>query len=169
MQFGRWTVIEDHPNVIYGKTPLPVWKCRCSCGTERVVVASRLKKGTSQSCGCLARELARKRFTTHGESGRNGGTPRYELWRGAKLRARKNNIAFDLEVEDIHIPERCPILGCVLEPHTGGKPKPNSPSLDRTDPTLGYIRGNVEVISYRANVLKGDASLEELKALARFM
>ena len=44
-----------------------------------------------------------------------------------------------------------------------------SPSLDRIDNTKGYIKGNVKVISWRANAIKKDATLEELKALVNYL
>jgi hypothetical protein len=43
----------------------------------------------------------------------------------------------------------------------------NLPTLDRVDPVCGYVPGNVWVISWRANRLKQDASLDELRMLAR--
>ena len=45
----------------------------------------------------------------------------------------------------------------------------NSPSLDRTDPKLGYILGNVRVLSWRANYLKGDATVQEIRKLLAWM
>jgi hypothetical protein len=57
--------------------------------------------------------------------------------------------------EDIVIPDTCPLLGTPME----------SPSLDRIDSTKGYVKGNVWVISNRANTLKNDATLTELKTL----
>ena len=65
------------------------------------------------------------------------------------------------------IPESCPILGIPL--FMGTRHNPNSPSLDRVDNTLGYVKGNVQVISYRANALKKDASIKELKGLANWV
>ena len=79
----------------------------------------------------------------------------------AKQRAGKKGLDFNIDVEDIIIPEKCPYLGITIF-KTGGKAKNNSPSLDRIDPTKGYIKGNVEVISWRANSLKKDASSNEL-------
>lgn len=43
-----------------------MWRCRCECGNEQVCAATTLRSGASKSCGCLQRELARDRFTTHG-------------------------------------------------------------------------------------------------------
>lgn len=56
-RFGRWTVLHFDSNR-KGQT---YWYCRCDCGTERSVNASRLRNGTSQSCGCLAKELTSQR------------------------------------------------------------------------------------------------------------
>jgi hypothetical protein len=76
-------------------------------------------------------------------------------------------LPFDLTVEDIQTPTHCPILGIELKRNTGGKSyKGNSPSLDRIDPTKGYVKDNVQVISQRANVMKNDATFDELKRFA---
>lgn len=85
----------------------------------------------------------------------------------ARHRAKKNNLPFELTVEDIFIPEYCPILGIKMECQAGkGRVKDNSPSLDKIVPSKGYVVGNVQVISYRANRLKGDCSLEDLLKFA---
>lgn len=49
------------------------------------------------------------------------------------------------------------------------EPKSHRPSLDRTDNRKGYVRGNVRVISFRANQIKNDASADELRALAEYV
>lgn len=90
----------------------------------------------------------------------------------AKWRATRYGIPFNLEVADIVVPTHCPILGVPLVIHRGhGSLKggqPNSPSLDRIDNAKGYVRGNVIVVSYRANRIKCDATVNELEALAAF-
>ena len=91
--------------------------------------------------------------------------PRLQLLISAKFRAKKNNLPFNLELEDIIIPEYCPILEIKLERKEYGKGKsfqPNSPSLDKIDPKLGYIKGNIIVISMKANAMKYNATKEEL-------
>ena len=88
------------------------------------------------------------------------------MLREARRRAKKSKVRFTIAADDIFIPTRCPLLGNVLKrgvgTHTG-----NSPSLDRRDPKKGYTPDNVWVISRRANVIKQDATLEELEQLVR--
>lgn len=47
--FGRLTVIERCDYSMCGT----IWRCRCACGNEAEVKATRLRAGTTKSCGCL--------------------------------------------------------------------------------------------------------------------
>lgn len=76
---------------------------------------------------------------------------------------------FTITEQDLELPERCPVLGIPLTIGEGGKANPNSASVDRIDNAKGYIPGNVEVISLRANQLKRDATIEELEAVLAYM
>jgi hypothetical protein len=91
--------------------------------------------------------------------------PERILLRAAKSRAKKNKLEFNIDEFDIIIPEFCPILKIKLEIATGRGPKNHSPSLDRINNNLGYIKGNVRVISFRANSLRKDGLLEEFEAI----
>lgn len=92
--------------------------------------------------------------------------PRRYILNGARARSKSIGHDFNIEEDDIVIPEKCPILDIPLVHNVGTKaPSCNSPSLDRIDPTKGYISGNVWVISHRANLIKLDASLEELEKI----
>ena len=82
----------------------------------------------------------------------------------ARASAKKHGWNFNLELSDIVIPKTCPLLGIVLE-RKAGVQADSTPSLDRIDSSLGYVKGNVWVISWRANHIKTDASIEELKLL----
>lgn len=67
------------------------------------------------------------------------------------------------------IPDFCPVLGLPLYRNSGGAAQgPNSPSLDRVNPALGYVRGNVKVISSKANAIKSNATPEELLRVAAY-
>ena len=93
---------------------------------------------------------------------------RHSLLYAAKKRAKKEGLTFDLTAEDIIIPEVCPVLG--IELHKGTrKNRDNSPSVDRFLPVLGYTKNNIRVISWRANDLKKNATVEELTKVLSYM
>ena len=88
-----------------------------------------------------------------------------------KSKCKRRGIPFDLSYDDIIIPDTCPILGIPLTFGNALKhasPTDNSPSLDRVIPSLGYVKGNVVVISQRANRIKNDSSLEELVKIVNY-
>jgi hypothetical protein len=91
----------------------------------------------------------------------------------ARIRAKNKCLPFDIDNDYIRsiVPSHCPIFGMRLEWSTrrGGKSiaLPSSPSLDRIDPSRGYVKGNVWIISNRANQIKNDASHEELKLVTK--
>ena len=82
-----------------------------------------------------------------------------------KYRCKKEETPFNLIAEDIIVPEVCPILGIKLNFNRGGRRGyfENSPSLDRKIPEGGYVKGNVRIISARANLLKNNATVAELE------
>lgn len=91
----------------------------------------------------------------------------------ARRRAKSRNVPFAITESDIEvvwpIDNQCPVLGVVLE-RSVGKVGPTSPSLDALRPKLGYIPGNIRVISYRANLLKSDVTdPRELESIAKWL
>lgn len=82
-------------------------------------------------------------------------------------KAARNGLDFDLDESDLLLPDTCPVLGIPMRVGDG-KQSPNSPSVDRIDNSRGYVKGNVVVVSLRANSLKGSASLAELAKLHAF-
>lgn len=93
--------------------------------------------------------------------------PHKAIYTSAKSRAKRNGIPFNLDFSDIVIPEFCPVLGIKLK-QRDGKLADNSPSLDRIIPELGYIKGNVIVISNKANRIKNNATSDEIYKVAMF-
>lgn len=93
-------------------------------------------------------------------------SPEILLLMRARRRARQCGLAFDLTMSDVSIPRTCPVLGIPL--YSSNMSTDNSPSLDRIHSTHGYVRGNVIVVSQRANRIKNDATLIELKKVYMF-
>lgn len=88
-----------------------------------------------------------------------------EMFYAAKHRAKIKKLDFTITLDDVIIPDKCPIFGIDLNFNN----KNNIPSLDRVVNHLGYIKGNVQVISLKANRLKNNATLEELKKIIQYM
>jgi hypothetical protein len=69
--------------------------------------------------------------------------------------------------------DTCPVFGIKFDWEDWGEKdgiaKDTSPSLDRIDPTKGYIEGNIIFISTKANRIKNNASVEELKAVVQWL
>lgn len=83
--------------------------------------------------------------------------PLQSLVRVVKQRARIRGFEFNIDASDLEIPAVCPVLRLINF----------TPSIDRIDNTKGYIKGNVRIISTKANRLKSDMTLEECKLLLK--
>lgn len=80
-QFGRLLVIRCAGSNAVGRLE---WLCQCDCGNTRMVLGYSLLAGNARSCGCLARESARRvgeRSRTHGHSPKSARSPEYRTWR----------------------------------------------------------------------------------------
>lgn len=92
--------------------------------------------------------------------------PRKHMVTSAKARARDYGVPFDLKYTDFEIPDFCPYLGIPIYRAVGTTYKEHSPTLDRIIPEMGYVPGNVLVVSNRANRAKSNLSVAELRTLA---
>jgi hypothetical protein len=93
--------------------------------------------------------------------------PRLRMLVNAKHRAKKRGIPFDLTLADLgSVPSVCPALGIPISPLGG---RDNRPEIDRLIPAKGYVRGNVVIISSRANRIKNDGTLAELTAITKWL
>ncbi len=149
-----------------------------SCGEEKSAEEFGRHRGRSDGCTHACLECTRARVNRRYRE--NPGirstrlateaskTVEVRMLTAAKTRAKAKGLLFSLELSDIKIPLHCPILGMLLKEGRGPRCE-SSPSLDRVIPALGYIPGNVQVISYRANRIKNDATPEELRAIADFL
>lgn len=126
-----------------------------SCGSQMPV---SLGKGrpSARCLGC--RTAHRKEWAA-----RYLRTSRGRLWY-LRLSAKQRGIPFALKEADLPpIPAVCPALGV---PFSTG---PFQLTLDRIDNEAGYVPGNVQWLSRRANAIKSDASLHELEAVVSFV
>ena len=94
--------------------------------------------------------------------------PRFLIYH-ARSRARRAGIPFDLTVDNVYWPKTCPVFGFKLNYGATKSFASAAPSLDRLDPKKGYTASNVRVISWRANAIKRDASVEEIAALLQWL
>jgi len=145
--------------------------CDCECGKKNIRGNARgltnfnkqIGGPNWQSCGCqkIEKNLSRKLPFS--------GTKEKELWNNAKKRAKQKKLPFNIDIEDIVIPEICPVLGIPIKVNIGGdRMSDNSPTLDKFIPSKGYVKGNVQIISWRANNLKNDGSPEEWIKIANW-
>lgn len=166
-----------------------------NCGTSKTVWESQYSKAKNHYCGKVCQGLHNKVIfdrkayekeywnrPENKERGRAnqkaaakkrrevmGRSYRLSMINGAKERSKKYNLPFDLDESDFEVPTHCPILGIELKIGDKQGGNFNSPSLDRIIPELGYVRGNVIVISKRANLIKTDAAWDEILKVALFM
>ena len=134
--------------------------CICDkCLKECVINSSEIKR--AQSCGCEQGVCDRNRKAyglkkTHFFE--------YRLLCYARRNSKRRGEECNLEIEDIVIPEYCPLLGIKLDTSSGSK-QDTSPSVDRIDSSKGYTRENVWIISQRANRIKNNSTIEELRMI----
>ena len=145
-------------------------ECSCSCGGRTTKTRRHdIVSGKIISCGCLRLERLREVSPNNPRSKKEPGTRkaddrRYKMFHNAQHRAKRKGVPFTITIDDIIIPEKCPLLNIELI-SSSDKNDPRNPSLDQIVPGKGYTPDNIQVISYRANVLKWDATLQELKTL----
>lgn len=122
------------------------------------------KSGRTSSCKkCVYAEQKQLYPKPVGENRTNT-----QWFNNTKARAKKKNVPFNLTIEDLVIPNKCPILDIPLV-RGSGSPKANSPSIDRIKPELGYVKGNIQIISFAANWIKRDYSPDVFRRLVTYM
>lgn len=171
-RFGRWSVVSRANSSEKGRA---MWVCKCDCGTVKEVMGKTLWNNRSKSCGCYKLEYLKGADNpqTRKALARNGKhMSSNDIWYGRaetiKSACKKKGIPFGFDnVVDFAMyikeiaPERCPVFNEPLLLKGGGF-SPMSPSVDKIIPSKGYVRGNIQVISFLANSMKRDASPKQL-------
>lgn len=143
---------------------------RGRCGDCEEYVKNYYKEHRKQEIARAQKSLAKKSREEINAYKRdlNRRHPLNIILRHARKRAKDKNIPFDISLSDLEVPAFCPVLGielCVNDSHA----KDNSISIDRINPELGYVKGNVAIISYKANTIKNNASIEELEKVLQWL
>lgn len=94
--------------------------------------------------------------------------PVHALYINLKSAAKQKKLEFSIDESDIRVPIMCPIMQIPLK-FNNKVHKNDSPSVDRIDTSKGYIKGNIAVISYKANTCKNNLTLEEVRRLLQYM
>lgn len=102
----------------------------------------------------------------------------YKQLKNIEYRAKRENIPFNLDIEyfidkdnkpdgqKTGYPEYCPIFGTKLN-HIQGSD--NMASFDKVLPEHGYVKGNVQIISYRANRLKSNMHIKDFRKFVEYI
>jgi len=171
---NKWRRVESPRFLNTGKGAEKIieWHCKCTlCNTtEKWLSAEILSHITTKKkinrgligCGC-------KRYYLNKEFGSKVDPSCFVRFYNSKKRARDYSLDFNIDPIDCISPKYCPILGIKLEQNSGKSFSENSPSLDRIDPKKGYVKGNVQVISMKANRMKNDGSIEELLLISKWI
>jgi hypothetical protein len=174
--------------VVQSRTGVKMEKfCQCGCGTwvvNKFAVGHKARPKLKKCRKCEKFKNREKDFRYRNTGAVGGGkqtlcktcqvdearerrhaNPAWQLRQQAMSRVRKTGLPFSIKTEDVIVPKLCPVFGFRLQRGRGEK----SPSLDRIIPELGYVPGNVQVISHKANTMKSNASPEELKKFAQWV
>lgn len=157
-RFGR-LVVES-----YGETrgKIAYWKCRCDCGSTKLISSGSLRTGDSNSCGCLKREQTVDRNTKHSLDQRGKRNRFYKVWLAMKNRCLnqkckdyQNYGGKGITVCDEWINNPAAFVKWCEE-----QPKPEKRALlDRRDGTKGYSPENCRFLSDAESVRNRSMSI----------
>lgn len=161
-KFGRLLVIE----FIETKKNDSFWKCKCDCGTIKVIRRSSLGR-TTHSCGCLRSELT----SIRGKLNKGGGLPfgvasKNKLFDKYKRGAKARNFCFELTLKQFELLTKQDCYYCGVEPRQVTKDKGSNGyytynGIDRVDNKDGYVLGNVVTCCEKCNRAKLQMSQKE--------
>lgn len=143
----------------------------CECARLGTFVYSRKKIQENPSWSCQKARAYRNHLSENSSDPDFSIRVAKELLRHARRRAKKKELLFNLVPEDLlPIPINCPVLKTPLL-YFGSERnnKNNAASVDRIENEKGYVPGNVRIISWRANHIKTDATIEEVEAVLKYM
>lgn len=123
---------------------------------------SKGHRSSCKTCNAIKAERERERRKSNWKY-----KPALHMLNNSKQRAKAKGLLHTLTIDDIIIPDVCPILGIKLEVGDR-KAHYNAPSIDRIDNSKGYTKDNIMIVSCRANMLKKDATIDELIKIGKY-
>lgn len=167
-KYHKLTVLERAPNNKFGHT---MWKCKCDCGTIKIIAGSSLRHST-KSCGCIHKELMFER--------RLGDAVFKIILRNILTDCKIRGHDFDLDLDDIKRVSILPCTYCGREPYEKKcryqkkRSKAEDDCLilngiDRIIPSLGYTKNNIAPCCKYCNRAKSDLSVDEFKNLIKLI
>lgn len=159
-KFGRLTALSVDSTDSQGAK----WKCQCDCGKTKVVSRKSLIGNRTRSCGCLKRESM---FKGHGDLS-------LSYWGRIIKGAEKRELPVDVSISDawekfVEQEGRCAMSGMdisIVSDYTH-KHHEHTASLDRIDPELGYIKGNIQWVHRDINMMRRAMGVERFVELCR--
>jgi predicted transcriptional regulator len=136
-----------------------------ACRTCKNKSSENSRKENREEYNRYCREKKREAYSTEKRRKSYRNNLQKAMFYAARNRAKNKNISFTLALEDVIIPTHCPVFGIPLD----SRDRLHAPTLDRIINELGYIKGNVQVISSKANRLKNNGTIEEFKQIIRYM
>lgn len=147
-------------------------KCRCECGTEKLIRPYEVIKGITKSCGCIRdyEKIVEKRKKNQQWAG-VGEIPKSFLSK-IKRGAFNRGLKFDLTLEylwDIFLKQNksCKFSGERLYFSSVDIPTETTASVDRIDNNKGYIPGNVQFVHKEINIMRGSLTIEQFLLACR--
>lgn len=145
------------------------------CKETKPITEFRLRNDTKKhraECRQCSRIIEKARYQTKRElvsiqSRHKREDTVWRLLKGAKSTAKRKGLEYNITEDDIVIPEYCPYLLVPLTNIQGQGFVSDNASIDRIDSSKGYIKGNIQIISRRANSMKNDATQEQLLMFAK--
>lgn len=144
-RFGRLVVMQKVNRKLYRShvNSRPCFICRCDCGKFKLILAASVVGGGTRSCGCLRREMTRKRMTQHGHAKRSGHSREFNIWMGIKKRcySQKNPSYKNYGGRGITMCQKWLFSFSAFLRDMGPIPS-NRHSIERLDNDRGYDPGN---------------------------
>ncbi len=141
-----------------------VWSCFCDCGNTTKVRVSKLKNGTTKSCGCHKQKNIKAKVGSDHKGWAGYKDLSKSFFSRIKASANKRNLEFTVSITylyDLYTTQKglCAYTGESINlpinvKQLRGENNEDIASLDRIDNDKGYVEGNLQWVCKRVNYMK---------------